>query len=127
MPPTLKDFQSRREAQLAAERERASVQTMQIRQAKVKAELLMQHEGWDYFLSHWQSKLEEARQNEFEWLQRMGNAMLEQDIRMTQINYHIWKERAALLDELIAFPSQMRGQAAHNGPAGNPAHNVEET
>jgi len=125
MPPTLKDFTARLEEKREEERQRMAASVTQARQAAVKADLLMQHEGWDYFLSVLQAKLEEAKQNEVEWMQRAAQAILDQDRTMAQINYFIWKERVTLLEEVIMLPSQMRGQAAQNGPAGNPAHKVE--
>jgi hypothetical protein len=127
MPPKPYDFTAYLEKKREQERQAVAAQQLQMRQAKVKADLLMQHEGWDYFLSVLQDRVDQARQQEMEWAVKCAQAILDQDMIFAKQNYNIWKSRAETLDEIMAIPSQMRGQAAQNGPAGNPAHNVEET
>jgi hypothetical protein len=116
MPPTFKDFTVRREAQLAAERQRAMQQSVQIRQAKVKADLLTQHEGWDFFLSMLQAKAEEAKNEEFEWMQKSAVALSELDCKIAQLNYAIRRARVELLEEIMAIPSTLKGSEASGQP-----------
>ena len=127
MPPTLKDFTARLEEKRDRERQQEAAKVVHLKQAAVKATQLMQHEGWDYFLSVLQAELDKSRTEEMEWLLKVGAALLDHDIKYAQLNYNIWKSRATTLEEVIALPSQMRGQAAQNRPAGNPAHNAEES
>lgn len=116
MPPSLKDFNARREAQLERERQAALMQEQYLKQAAVKADLLMQHEGWDFFLSVLQAKLNEAKAEQFAWMEKAACALMDHDIKYAQMNHAIYRDRVALLEELIALPSKMKGAEATGQP-----------
>lgn len=116
MPPSLKEFNARREAQIAAQKEASFLQGQYLKQAAVKADLLTQHDGWDYFLSVLQAKLDEAKAEEFEWMQKSAVALSELDCKIAQLNYAIRRARVEVLEEVMALPGKMKGAEATGRP-----------
>jgi hypothetical protein len=116
MPPSVRDFTARLEAKREAERQRQMEQAAYMKQAVVKADLLMQHEGWDFFLSVLQAKLEEAKAEQLDWMEKSAVALSELDCKIAQLNYAIRRARVELLEEVMRIPSTMKGSEAPDRP-----------
>ena len=104
MPPDRKDFLAHIQKKEEKAAEFKAFQAEALRQATVKAQHLTSDEKWDYFLSLLQARLEEATNQKIEWMEKCSIALADTDVKVAQINFAVWNERARLLDEIMNLP-----------------------
>lgn len=110
MPPTIQDFKARLDAKKAEQAKLTLVRQDSLKQAAVKADLLMQHEGWDFFLTAMQAQLETDGNLQVEWMKQAAERIDPIQQREAQLNYAIHRSRVELLEAIIAWPSQWKSQ-----------------
>lgn len=110
MPPTLRDFTARLEEQRKQQKEQSLLQASMVKQAAVKADLLMQHEGWDFFLTQWQAELEEFQKAELAAMELAATEVEPVAQRVKQLNYAIYRAKRELLESIIEWPSKWKAE-----------------
>lgn len=101
MPPTKREV----DVYMAKHPKTAPQFTMDLlKSAAVQSERLTGQPEWDAYLQRLQPLLDEAKAAAAGWLERLGGALKDEDVRIAQFNYHACRARVATLEEVMALP-----------------------
>ena len=84
-----------------------------LKSAAVSAEKLTGNAEWDKYLTQLQALLQESQLSAQQWLERLGGALTERDVKECQLNYQACLSRATTLQEVMQLPQNII-QANHD-------------
>jgi len=107
MPPTRREVERAiRESPPSAAAETQYWKSI-LQSAAVSSEHLTQSPEWNAYLEKLQVLLNDAKVSAATWLERLGGAMEDKDVRVAQFNYQAAHARVKTLEEVMALPSEL--------------------
>lgn len=107
MPPTREQYDEQMKRMQAQVTRTRAVDLSLLHSAAVRAERLTGDEHWDAYLRQLQARLDLATKERETWSERMKTAWGEADMRIAQVNWHLWNSRVDTLNEIMELPKNV--------------------